>query len=180
MWIGLPVLLALASPLPTPTPTAMDSAVDGAMPIVDDAMPIDGDADTTQRQAEASVEQVEADLKRMSTFNSEVRRSLDESDRAKLDVQHALGYFRRQQELATDERDNSKARIVRVEEEVSTLQRKILALEEQNKALATDKETLTAANEKLLAQFKQMFSFGQAVQTGLAFKGLAVNATPAL
>ena len=32
-----------------------------------------GDADTTQRQAEASVELVEADLKRMETFDADVR-----------------------------------------------------------------------------------------------------------
>ena len=56
----------------------------------------------------------------------------------------------------------------------------IQVLEEEKKTLAQDKETLTAANEKLLAQFRQMFSFGQAVQTGLAFKGLSVNATPGL
>ena len=152
------------------------------MPTAMDVEPaaLDADADVTQRQAEASAEQVEADLKRMSTFNSEVRRSIDEADRAKLDVQHALGYFRRQQELQQDERDVSKARLVRIEEEVATLQRKIQVLEEEKKTLAQDKETLTAANEKLLAQFRQMFSFGQAVQTGLAFKGLSVNATPGL
>ena len=77
-----------------------------------------GDADAMQRQAEASIEQVEGDLKRMTTFNAEVRRSLDESDRAKIDVQHALGYFRRQQELHQDERDTARARVVRIEEEV--------------------------------------------------------------
>ena len=46
--------------------------------------------------------------------------------------------------------------------------------------LAADKATLTEANRKVLAQLNSMFSFGQAVQTGLAFKGLAVNATPGL
>ena len=43
--------------------------------------------------------------------------------------------------------------------------------------LASDKATLTAANSKLLAQFHSMFQYGQAVQSGLAFQGLAVNAT---
>ena len=93
------------------------------------------DADATQRQAEASVEQVEADLKRMATFSSEVRRSLDEADRAKIDVQHALGYFRRQTELQQDERDAAKTKVLRVEEEVATLQRRIQALEAENKAV---------------------------------------------
>ena len=46
--------------------------------------------------------------------------------------------------------------------------------------LAADKATLTEANRKVLAQLNSMFSFGQAVQTGLAFKGLSVNATPGL
>ena len=56
----------------------------------------EADADSIQQQSEASVAQVEADLKRLSTFSSEVRRSLDEADRAKADVTHAVGYFRRQ------------------------------------------------------------------------------------
>jgi chromosome segregation ATPase len=136
-----------------------------------------GDADAMQRQAEASIEQVEGDLKRMTTFNAEVRRSLDESDRAKIDVQHALGYFRRQQELHQDERDTARARVVRIEEEVATLQRKIQNLEADKKALASDKSTLLESNRKMIGQLNSMFSFGQAVQTGLAFRGLDVNAT---
>ena len=115
-----------------------------------------------------------------ATFNTEVRRSLDEADKAKLDVQHALGYFRRQQELQQDERDAAKAKVVRVEEEVATLQRRIQTLEAENKALAADKATLVEANRKVLGQLNSMFSFGQSVQTGLAFKGLAVNATPTM
>ena len=50
--------------------------------------------DDTARAAEASIEQVEADLKRLGTFSQEVRHTLDEADRAKLDVQHALAAFR--------------------------------------------------------------------------------------
>lgn len=171
-------LLVLASVASAATVAApLDALADGVS--AEPAMTTD-DADTAQRQAEASIESVEADLKRMSTFNAEVRRSLDEADKAKLDVQHALGYFRRQQELHQDERDTAKARVVRVEEEVATLQRKILELEADKKALAADKSTLREANSKVLAQLSSMFSFGQSVQTGLAFKGLAVNATPTL
>lgn len=50
-------------------------------------------ADRTQREAEASAEQVEADLKRLSSFTTEVRQTLDEADRAKLDVQHAVSHY---------------------------------------------------------------------------------------
>ena len=115
----------------------------------------------------------------METFNSEVRRSLDGADRAKIDVQHALGYFRRQQSLQVDERDGARAKAQRLEEEVATLQRKVLALESEKKVLVTDKQTLKEANTKVLEAASRMFAYGQAVQTGLAFHGLAVNATSA-
>ena len=186
------------------------------VPMVSD--PKDMDMDSTQRQAEASMQQVETDLKRLSTFTEEVRRSLDEADRSKTDVQHAIGYFRRQVELQQDERDNENTHIIRLEEEVATLQRHIKALEEEKAACLTDKATLKEANEKVLTQLNSMFQYGQcvcracapplshaalhapplasgrrrpaavrhwpllsalhrAVQNGLAFKGLAVNAS---
>jgi len=108
-----------------------------------------------------------------------VRRSLDEADKAKLDVTHALGYFRRQSELQQDERDASKARVVRLEEEVATLQSRIQTLEADKRACAADKATLTEASSKVLKQLNSMFAYGQAVQNGLAFQGLAMNATAA-
>ena len=88
---------------------------------------------------------------------------------------HALGYFRRQSELQQDERDSSKAHVVRLEEEVATLQRRIQELEASARACAADKATLKEANSKVLAQLNSMFAYGQAVQNGLAFQGLAVN-----
>ena len=109
MLLRITLALAVASVRGAATPMGADEVALAQPPV---------DADAMQRQAEASVEQVEGDLKRLSTFSAEVRRSLDEADRAKLDVQHALGYFRRQQELQQDERDAAKARVVRTEEEV--------------------------------------------------------------
>ena len=91
-------------------------------------------------------------LQRMSTFSEEVRRSLDEADKAKGDVQHALGYFRRLQQLDQDDRDSSRAKIQRLEEEVSSLQRRIESLEEEKRALAEDKATLSEANRNVLGQ----------------------------
>ena len=61
--------------------------------------------------------------------------------------------------------------------QVATLQRKIQNLEADKKALASDKSTLLESNRKMIGQLNSMFSFGQAVQTGLAFRGLDVNAT---
>ena len=78
----------------------------------------DGDIDTTERQEQASIEQVEQDLKRMDSFNAEVRRSLDESDKAKRDILHTLGYVRRKHELEHGERENARVRFERVEDEV--------------------------------------------------------------
>ena len=75
----------------SPVPTALEDAAVTPAPEVPN-----GDADATQRQAEASIEQVEADLKRMSTFNTEVRRSLDEADRAKLVKQATSPLFKKE------------------------------------------------------------------------------------
>lgn len=80
-----------------------------------------------------------------------MRRDLDEADRVKSDVTHALGYFRRQSELQQDERDACRAKVVRIEEEVATLQRKIKELEAEKGTLATDKATLTVRLPPLLA-----------------------------
>ena len=93
-------------------------------------------------------------------------------------MQQALGYFRRQTLLQQDERDAAKGHIARVEEEVASLQRRIQELEAANAALTKDKATLAEANRKVLAQLNTMFEYGQAVQSGLAFKGLAPEATP--
>ena len=134
---------------------------------------VEADADTSQRQSEASIEAVEADLKRLATFGSQVRHSLDEADRAKGAVEHALADFRRQSELQQNERDASQAKALRLEEEVATLQKHIQELNAEKKQLQSDKATLTEANRKVLGQLSSMFSFGQSVQTGLAFKGLA-------
>ena len=106
-----------------------------------------------------------------------MRKQIDAADRVKLDVTHALGYFRRQQEAHQNERDAFKARVTRLEEEVSTLQRRIQGLEADKKALAADKATLAEANRKVQQQISSMFNFGQSVQSGLAFQGLAANAT---
>ena len=116
MLVPFAIMLTLAGAMGSPLPQTMG---EGGQSVLEQptAEPT-ADADAMQRQAEASIEQVEGDLKRMTTFNAEVRRSLDESDRAKIDVQHALGYFRRQQELHQDERDTARARVVRIEEEV--------------------------------------------------------------
>ena len=116
MLVPFAIMLALAGAMGSPLPQTMGEG--GQSVLEQPTAETTGDADAMQRQAEASIEQVEGDLKRMTTFNAEVRRSLDESDRAKIDVQHALGYFRRQQELHQDERDTARARVVRIEEEV--------------------------------------------------------------
>jgi len=81
------------------------------------------DAEAVARQGEASLEQVEADMKRMATFGAEVRRSLDESDKAARDVSQALSYFRRQTALQQDERDTGASKVSNLENEVAQLQR---------------------------------------------------------
>ena len=40
-----------------------------------------------------------------------------------------------------------------------------------------NKATLADANRKIQQQISSMFNFGQSVQSGLAFQGLAANAT---
>ena len=83
---------------------------------------LQSDFEANLRQAEATIAQVQADMKRMATFSEEVQRNLSEEERAKQDVSHALGYFRRQIELSSSERDESKAHVLRLESEVSSLQ----------------------------------------------------------
>ena len=134
MLVPFAIMLTLAGAMGSPLPQTMG---EGGQSVLEQptAEPT-GDADAMQRQAEASIEQVEGDLKRMTTFNAEVRRSLDESDRAKIDVQHALGYFRRQQELHQDERDTARARVVRIEEEVRPPSRRACGRSMQTKHAA--------------------------------------------
>lgn len=82
--------------------------------------------------------------------------------------------------LQQDERDSSRARAVRLEEEVATLQRRIQALEAEQKACVADKATLSEANRKVLDQLHSMFKFGEGVASSLAFQGLggpSANAT---
>ena len=113
----------------------------------------------------------------MSTFADEVRRDLAEQEKVKEGITHALGYIREQEELAQDDRDSSGAKVNRLEAEVSALQRTIQGLEEEKKKLLDEKATLEEANHKMIAQVNQIFHYGQAVQTGLAFKGLGAQAS---
>jgi len=133
------------------------------------------DADANLAQAEAAISQVEGDLRRMATFGDDVRRNLEEQERVKQDITHTLGYFRRQQDLSQDERDSCQSHLQRVEDEVTSLQSRIKELEGDKAALQKDKTTLEEANRKVLAQVSGIFKFGQAVQTGLAFQGLATE-----
>jgi len=131
------------------------------------------DADATQQQTEASLSQLEADMHKMDTFAEAVRRDLQEQDKVKQGMAHALGYVRRQQELAQDERDSYQIKVQRLEDEVTSLQRRIKSVEADKTALAADKAALAEANKKVLAQVNSVFAYGQAVQTGLAFKNLS-------
>jgi chromosome segregation ATPase len=142
-------------------------------PPVPTARPTVDDVEQVAQQGEASVEQVEADLKRMGTFSAEVRRTLDMHDKTNRDMQQAIGYFRRESRLNMDSRDADKAKLSGFELEVAELQRRIKALEADKKALQADKTTLKEANAKVLKQLSSMFAFGQSVQSGLAFQGLA-------
>ena len=142
------------------------------MPIAAEAVPIAADADATIRAAEASAEQVERDLNRLTTFSADVRKALDEADKAKADVQHAMGSFRQQAALDVVERDGLKTKVMGLEEEVATLQRRIQELEDEKKACLADKATLTEASAKVQEQIDGVFKFGQAIKNGLAFKGL--------
>lgn len=97
------------------------------------------DADATQQQVEASISQVEADVRKMSTFEEDVRRNLLEQDKVKQGITHALGYFRRQEELAQDERDQTHVKVQRLEDEVASLQHRIKSLEADKATLTKDK-----------------------------------------
>ena len=89
--------------------------------------------------AAESAEKLQADMKRMDTFSEEVRRNLDEEAKAKQDLSHALGYFHRQMQLSSDERDVSHGRLSRLESEISSLQRKVHQLEAQVDTCQKDK-----------------------------------------
>ena len=106
---------------------------------------------------------------------AQVRNSLDESSKASRDMKQAITYIRQISTQQQDERDASLNRVSQLEEEVATLQRRIHALETEKAALTNDKATLAEANRKVIAQLNQVFSFGQAVQTGLAFQGLTAT-----
>jgi len=179
--LGLFLVLGLAAASPGLVPDSMDAqpelSTSKDLPMSKD-MPTDADA--TQQQVEASISQVEADVRKMSTFEEDVRRNLLEQDKVKQGITHALGYFRRQEELAQDERDQTHVKVQRLEDEVASLQHRIKSLEADKATLTKDKAVLAEANKKVLAQVNSIFAYGQAVQTGLAFKGLAIeqNATP--
>ena len=98
-------------------------------PTAADAEALQTEAEKNMRQADATIEQLQTDMKRMDTFSEEVRRNLDEEVKAKQDLSHALGYFHRQMQLSSDERDVSHGRVSRLETEVSALQRKVHQLE---------------------------------------------------
>jgi len=175
------VLVAAIAALPSEPLTPYGGDVESVTPVMqsagaDASQP--ADADATQQQAEASIAQVEADVRLMDSFANAVRRDLTEQDKVKQGIIHALGYFRRQEELAQDERDGCHSKTQRLEDEVASLQRQIKALEAEKMALAADKAMLTEANKKVLAQVNSVFAFGQAVQLGLAFKGVALDGAP--
>ena len=113
-------LLAATCALVAAVPTAPTAA---------DAERLQSEAEHNMRQADATIEQLQTDMKRMDTFSEEVRRNLDEEAKAKQDLSHALGYFHRQMQLSSDERDVSHGRVSRLESEVSLLQRKVHQLE---------------------------------------------------
>ena len=177
-WIAFAGLALAGLASAAPAGTAFGSAVEPFIEYVSGTEPTipakEKDADSTIKQAEASAEQVEHDLNRLSTFSEEVRKSLDEADKVKLDVQHALGYFREQSSLAQDERDAIKTKVVRLEEEVVSLQKQIQALEDEKQACVADKKVLSEANAKVQAQIDSVFQFGSAVRQGLVFRGLSV------
>ena len=112
----------------TITCCALVAAVPTA-PTAADAERLQTEAEHNMRQADATIEQLQTDMKRMDTFSEEVRRNLDEEAKAKQDLSHALGYFHRQMQLSSDERDVSHGRVSRLESEVSSLQRKVHQLE---------------------------------------------------
>ena len=148
---------------------ATDAATDATDAATQQPKP---DAEANQQQAEAAIAQVEADVQKMNAFAVDVKRDLAEQEKVRQGITHALGSIRQQEELAQAERDTSSAKVQRLEAEVASLQRTIQHLEEDKKKCANDKETLEEANRKMLAQVNSIFQYGQAVQTGLAFKGL--------
>ena len=79
---------------------------------------LQSESEANMRQAEATIGAVQKDMTALATFGDEVRRSLAEESRAKDDVAHAIGYFRRQIELQSGERDIAAAHIARLEGEV--------------------------------------------------------------
>ena len=182
-----PLGLEVAAPPVDPVPEKQPVAVVAAEPVQPAAASAtqqqqqqqqqqQGEASSVEQvaqQGEASVDQVEADLKRMGTFSAEVRRTLDMHDKTNRDITQAISYFRRQTALNQDSRDQDKAKLQSYEMEVAELQRRIKSLEADKKALQADKATLTEANNKVLKQLSSMFAFGQSVQSGLAFQGLA-------
>ena len=117
---------------------ALVAAVPSA-PTAADAERLQSEAEHNMRQADATIEQLQADMKRMDTFSEEVRRNLEEEAKAKQDLSHALGYFHRQMQLSSDERDVSHGRLSRLESEISSLQRKVHQLEAQVDTCQKDK-----------------------------------------
>ena len=138
------IMFAIAARFTVALPTeaaATVSALDAVPHDAGDAT-VTADADVTPQQAEASINQVEADMRRMESFADDVRRTLKEQDRVKQGISHAIGYWRRQQELAQDERDQSHTKIQRLEDEVATLQHRIKGLEADKATLTADKATI--------------------------------------
>ena len=183
---------------------ALVAAVPSA-PTAADAERLQSEAEHNMRQADATIEQLQADMKRMDTFSEEVRRNLDEEAKAKQDLSHALGYFHRQMQLSSDERDVSHGRLSRLESEISSLQRKVHQLEAQGETCQKDKvrrhrptahrvlatinpptctnlrtvlrgqATLTEANKHVMSMMSGAFASAQAVEQNLMVKGFNMS-----
>merc|ERR1711935_80945 len=91
--------------------------------------------------------------------------------KAKQDLSHALGYFHRQMQLSSDERDVSHGCVSRLEAEVSSLQRKVHQLEAHVETCQKDKATLTEANKHVMSMMSGAFASAQAVEQNLMVKG---------
>ena len=159
-------LLAATCALVAAVPTAPTAA---------DAERLQSEAEHNMRQADATIEQLQTDMKRMDTFSEEVRRNLDEEAKAKQDLSHALGYFHRQMQLSSDERDVSHGRVSRLESEVSSLQRKVHQLEAHVDTCQKDKATLTEANKHVMSMMSGAFASAQAVEQNLMVKGFNMS-----
>lgn len=133
----------------------------------------EADPDATHQAVEAAIARVEEDVGKMEKFGEDVKRNLLEQDKVAQGVRHALAAFRQQQDLDQESRDQGLARSRRLEDEVTSLQRRIQSLEADKATLTDEKKSLAEANSKVLAQVSSMFNYGQAVQTSLAYKGLA-------